>query len=179
MSDGHKILKEHIKKLPKGLRNYVLKESWANTLQNILSDYDLEEYQKISVENETLLVIVGLEPYTDLKENLEREAEIDSDTAGYITGEIGENILDNINIEERKEEYKKENQNTEFSPRSESGVGKSFEETILNQARAMMPAREDGQDRIMNYESRSMGESSGEYRDWETDRKSTRLNSSH
>ena len=149
MNEGQTILKDQIDKLPKKLQDYVLKGTWADKLQTILSNFNLEEYQRNSIENEVLLVLVGLEQDTDLKENIEKGSETIPDVAETISQKISDDILDQIEISETVE------------TQSQNNIGTSFEQIILNQAKAMQPARQAGwvpPDRSMNNESRIMNQ---------------------
>lgn len=141
MDDANKILIEQIKKLPKPLADYVISGVWAKELSGALSTYNLDENQKAAIENELLLSLVGLEPLLDLPENIKGEANLDDETTWEIVEGVILKILEESGLGEK---FPNEN-NPEIRNKKTNGVGESFEQIILNQARAMQPAREPGE----------------------------------
>jgi hypothetical protein len=137
MEEKNQILKEQIEKLPKALKKFVLDNEWTRKLENYLGNFNLEEWQKTSVENEVFLVLLGFEEYGSLPGNISENTEIDLEIAEKIAEFIIKDILNpiaNIVIKEYKE--------PEIA--SSNNIGQSFEKIILNQAKAMQPAREEG-----------------------------------
>lgn len=128
--------------LPDELVSYLRNSDWADKLDSLLVKYPIEEYKKIAIENEVLLVLIGLEPSKDLQDNIQTQAEIDFATAVLIAKDITKNIFDMSEAVFTKPEQ----------PRSRMApVG--FEEAILNQAKAMRPAEPAG-GRVTSYEVR-------------------------
>lgn len=137
MDDYKIILKKQTEILPKKMRDYLINGDWENNLENVLANFSLEEYQKISIGNETFFVLIGLEPCADLSQNISKEAEIDSNMAEWISDSIIKNIIDPA-IEKFGEEDKDATENS--MRQNQNKVGQSFEQIILNQAKAMQPA---------------------------------------
>ena len=143
MEEGKIILKQRIDTLPTELKNYLKSGDFSKQLDFLLKSHELEDWQKTSIENELILVLIGLEPFTNLGTNISKEAKIQDINSESIAKEIIDEILTPISEKvyaeiEQQNEYKKNS-----VPKS-NPLGKSFEETILNQARGMMPAREEG-----------------------------------
>lgn len=142
MDNTKELLIQKIESLPKAYKSYILSKEWVKNLSETFLGFTFDEWQITSIENEVFIVLVGLEPYTNLSENISKEAEIDIETANKIAVGIINKILGPITEKFRKdfgipEETKQ--------PEKTNSIGKSFEETILNQARGMMPARHASQ----------------------------------
>ena len=69
------------------------KRDWSDAVSNIAKQFNLTEEKRISLENEVLFVLIGLEPPTDLAENMEREMAIDSNAADIIAEEVKKKIF--------------------------------------------------------------------------------------
>lgn len=134
MDETTNILKNQIDRLPTKLREYLAEGSWSKEIDRITKSFGLQEYQTISIKNEVLFVIIGLEPYLDLQKNIVTETGMSPETILKIVLQISEQVLDKIEMPNG--DKPKERQNN---------VGNDFEQTILNQARAMQPARERSQ----------------------------------
>ena len=132
MDEGIQILKKQIHVLPKEIRDYVINGDWSDKLDIALADFNLQDVQKKAIANELLLVLVGLELFSDLRKNIESEARVHSEITDSIVNIISNEVLGELDAIVRP------------APRSEevgkSGVGNEFEQIILNQAKAMRPA---------------------------------------
>lgn len=131
--DYKELINKQLKQLPEYLRSYVVDREWVETLESLLVKYSIEEYKKTLIENELFLVLIGLESYKDLGTNIQNEANIDQDIAEKINNDISKTIL------------KIEQTNGLPESNKQKNVGNSFEQIILNQARAMQPARPAGE----------------------------------
>ncbi len=155
--DYKETIKERLDILSPELRAFVLDENWRREAEKIGKQFNLNEEKYASFENEVFLVLLCFEPKTDFAENIKRELEIDNNMAGWIAEDVNKNIFSKVTIEidlmwqatgqEREVEIEEEpketaqQNNVGLAPHSESGVGGSFEQIILNQTKAMMPAR--------------------------------------
>src|SRR3989344_7524515 len=136
MNEDTQILKDYVESLPSSLRQYLKGGQWSKDVGLVAQNFGLQEYQVMTIKNEVLFVILGLEPYENLFQNLITKAGLIESMAEKIVLQISEQILDKIEVPERinnplNSEPKKERQNN---------VGSDFEQTILNQAKAMRPA---------------------------------------
>lgn len=150
--ENKELIKKRIGLLPEGLKTFVLNDGWRLELNDISSGFGLDEEESTLVENEVFFVLLGFEPLEDLKNNIGEVISIDSNTADDLLGEIENKIL------KQNEEYldrlwqvienmgDEDSTNNQFEIKKPNTVGKSFEDTILNQARGMMPAIEGGQE---------------------------------
>ena len=158
--DYKETIKERIKILPEQLRSFVLDEKWRREAEKIGKQFNFDEEKYASFENEIFLVLLCFEPKTDFAENIRRELGVDSNTADIIAEEVRKNIFEQVSDEINsmwQAEGAESTEGPEQSERTEksSGVGNSFEQIILNQAKAMMPARPaDGSGRVTSYEVR-------------------------
>jgi hypothetical protein len=134
MEESNKILKEQIEKLPTALKNFVLSNEWTKKLRVYLDNLQLEEWQKVSVENEVFLILMGFEEYANLPGNISENTEIDFGVAEKISEFVIKDILKPV-----ADLVAKEFEKSEQTP--SSSIGNSFERIILNQAKAMQPAR--------------------------------------
>ena len=64
------ILREQIDSLPDPLKDYVVRRGWAGSVDSISAKYNLNPEQKTALENELLLVILGLELADHFKPSL-------------------------------------------------------------------------------------------------------------
>jgi hypothetical protein len=166
--DYKETVKERMEILSQQLRDFVLNESWRNDVETIGRKFNFDEEKLAMFENEVFLVLLCFEPKTDFAENIKNELGIDSNTADFIVEDVEKNIFNKVaseldSFEKQMSENEKEEVIEEIEPEKETpiepknSVGESFEQIILNQARAMMPARPaDEAGRSMNYESRIM-----------------------
>jgi|SRR3989344_4848319 len=141
------IIEEYISKAPKSIQELVASGSWTSEVLKICKQFNLENKKITLLKNEVLFVLIGLEPRKDFIENIIRELEIYPSTAEQIKEEIEKNIFSKVAKE--LEALGEEPEPKEVG--NQSKVGSSFEEIILNQARAMRPAVQDS-GRIMNQE---------------------------
>ena len=129
--DYKETIKKRLGELSTELRAFVLDENWRREAEKIGKRFNLSEEKYASFENEIFLVLLCFEPPTDFAENIKRELEIDSNIAGRVVEDVEKEIFSKaVGIE-----------NTEGPEQSEGGVGNDFEQIILNQAKAMMPAQ--------------------------------------
>jgi hypothetical protein len=152
--DYKETIKERLGLLSPQLRVFVLDENWRRDAEKIGKQFNLTEEKYASFENEVFLVLLCFEPKTDFAENIKRELEIDSNMAGWMAEDVNKNIFSKVANEidlvwqatgqegevEIEEEPKEPQLQSEASENS-GGVGGDFEQIILNQTKAMMPAR--------------------------------------
>lgn len=145
--DYKKTIKERIKILPEELRDFVLDESWRGNARKISEEFSLGEEKYASFENEIFLTLLCFEPRKNFAENIKNELELDSNTIGWITEDVEKEIFSQVSGElDAIENQVEENENqAEPIQNKQNNVGQSFEQIILNQTKAMMPARPAGE----------------------------------
>lgn len=155
MEEYQQILRSQFSKLPQTMRDFISKGNWSGLLSNIARQFNLTEEKYTAIENEVLLVLIGLEPKEDFVENITRELGVDVNTAKWIEEDVERDIFSKVaneinavwqaadagSEEEQGETEIVENVESDTSGEASGGVGGSFEQIILNQARAMQPAR--------------------------------------
>ncbi len=132
MDDSQKIIKDQLDNLPGEARKFVLDILWVKTLKESVSQFKLEEDKIISLEYHVFNVLIGLTPYEDLTENIIRELGIDRNIAEWITESIEKDIL-----EPYSELFPEEN--TVETKETEKFAPNSYEQILVNQAKAMRP----------------------------------------
>ncbi len=110
MDQTKKQLKDAFDKLPEKLRQYVVVSDWENKLRDILVTQNLTEEQKVEINNEALLALLGVTDPDDLALALRTTAKLSDGQSEQLAQEIGEKIfspaedelleLDPINIED-------------------------------------------------------------------------------
>jgi hypothetical protein len=135
--DYKETIKERLNILSPELRAFVLDENWRREAEKIGNQFNLNEEKYASFENEIFLVLLCFEPPTDFAENIKRELEIDSNTANQMVEEVEKNIFSKV-AEEINSMWQKEEPE---EPQPQNNIGNDFEQIILNQAKAMMPAQ--------------------------------------
>ncbi len=97
MNENIKIIDEQIKKIPKELKDFLLKNQWITTTKEIAKKNNFSIQQSVSLENETLFVLIGLELKKDFKENIKRELTIPDILARDMADEIEERVFKEVN----------------------------------------------------------------------------------
>ena len=80
------ILEEHFKALPAPVQNAILSADVEKHLRELASKHKLHFDQWISLENEVMMALLGIQPVEKLGQNIAEEAEI--------SPELGEQIAD-------------------------------------------------------------------------------------
>lgn len=132
-------------------------------MEKIVKRFNFNEEKHALLENEIFLVLLCFEPKSDFVENIKRELSIDTNVAGWIAEDVEKNIFGKVAGEINSTWQATETMNVEVSeeskgaeekieePKEQSGdvhkmmrggVGQAFNQIILNQAKAMRPARE-------------------------------------
>ena len=102
---SQQLIKERFKELPEAVQDAINESDWLTTLRSIISKNNLLIDQGLSIETETLLMMLGLENPKDYTKIIKREANLSKEQAIKIATEVEENILSVIktNIIERTE----------------------------------------------------------------------------
>ena len=79
--------------LPQELRDLLVSKNFADTLSVITEGHPLQEHQTIAVENEVVLIMLGLESPKGLVTNIRHRAQISRDRAEKIVKTVNEKIL--------------------------------------------------------------------------------------
>jgi hypothetical protein len=137
--DYKEIVKERMEMLSPQLRTFVLDENWRREAERVGKQFNFDEEKYASFENEIFLVLLCLEPKNDFVENIKRELGVDTNIVGFIAEAVEKNIFGKV-ANELDEMWK----NEEEQNQPQNTVGTSFEQIILNQAKAMQPARPAG-----------------------------------
>ncbi|MEK7116642.1 MAG: hypothetical protein AAB837_00565 [Patescibacteria group bacterium] len=134
--DYKETIKERLDVLSPELKAFVLDENWRREAEKVGQQFNFDEEKYALFENEVFLVLLCFEPKTDFAENIKRELEIDSNVAGFIAEDVEKNIFSKVTNEIDSMWQTAEQEETP----TQSGVGNSFEQIILNQAKAMRVA---------------------------------------
>lgn len=136
MDESKQIIKEKFESLPKALQDYVKSDVWGAKVAQICAQNNVPDENKVAIENEVFFVLIGLEPSKDLKENIIRETGLADDTVRRVTDTVNGSVLSPV-MSYIKDLWREE----VVAPiaHSESKVGDSFAQAIVNQAKAMQP----------------------------------------
>ncbi len=96
MDETKEILKNQFDQLPENLKKVIEESDWQKKLADISSSHNLLIDKAASLENETLFVMIGLEPAKDYITNLKNGLEIDQQTAESIAVDVNREIFDTI-----------------------------------------------------------------------------------
>lgn len=72
MDDSLKKINEYFQILPDKMQEYVSNNNWSKKIESVSQVNDLTEEQLSDIKLEILLVLVGIENYTDLKVNIQK-----------------------------------------------------------------------------------------------------------
>lgn len=144
--DDKTTIENRLKILPEKLQALIVDGSWGDKASEISKQFKLDDKKYINFEDEIFYVLLCFEPKSKFTENIKRELGIEQNLAEQITSEVEKNIfskvVDDLNaIEKKIKETSKKPQVVQPA----SKIGESFEQIILNQARAMQPARPTGE----------------------------------
>ena len=87
------LLKKHFKRLPEKLQHAITASTAPEKLRAIAEEYKLHLDQGQALENETYLVMLGIEESDDYEKNIKRELRVDSETAEKIASAVGKEIF--------------------------------------------------------------------------------------
>lgn len=93
MDESQEIIKEQLEKLPKSIRDAIASVDLGSKIKKIADKNMLHIDQAGNLENETLFVMLGLEPTVDYKENIRKELNISRDRAQSITADIDKEVF--------------------------------------------------------------------------------------
>jgi hypothetical protein len=160
--DYKETIKERLNILSPKLRTFILDEKWRSEAEKIGKQFNFDEEKYAAFENEIFFVLLGFEPKSNFAENIKNELQIDSNMAGWVTEDVEKNIFSkvaneieitwqntNLETDENLEPSAKTGETENKGGKSEesqmeNNIGQSFEQIILNQAKAMQPARTPG-----------------------------------
>jgi hypothetical protein len=87
---------DQYQRLPVALQQAIMSADLPTHFQEITDKYNLLLDQASALETETLLILLGFEPYSKITENLERELIIPINKANEIAREVDEQILQKV-----------------------------------------------------------------------------------
>lgn len=125
MDKTEEIIKEQISKLPKIVKDAISSANLGDKIKKIANKNMLHIDQAGILINETMFVMLGLEPIEDYKENIRRELNISRDRAQTITAEIDKEIF--VSVREAMKRERNIEINLEARPLGESVVNKTEE----------------------------------------------------
>lgn len=126
--------KEAYKKLPPEAQDFVMSNETTELIENLLKEAGLSEEQNVSADTEILYALYGLQPLAVAIANIANLSNKNVDDFSKLKSNLENNIFNKIpkNTEQNIEVEEKPVQNN---------IGEDFEQIILNQAKAMQPAR--------------------------------------
>lgn len=135
---------EAYKKLSPEVQDFVMSNETTELIGNFLKEAGLSEEQDILADGEILYAMFGLQTLSTAIENIAKLSNRNTDSFSGLKSNLEKNIFDKIAEINAKNNEPQTEQETPREPKTQSGVGQSFEQIILNQAKAMQPAREAG-----------------------------------
>jgi len=91
--EAKKLLQKTLLELPQELHDLLVSKNFADTLSVVTEGHPLQDHQRIAVENEIVLVMLGLENPNGLVTNIRHRAQISRDRTEKIVKVVNENIL--------------------------------------------------------------------------------------
>jgi hypothetical protein len=134
--------KEAYKKLPAEVQDFIMDNEISDLTDNLLREIELSEEQSIDADSEILYTMYGLQTLSDAINNIATLSGKNIEQLSELKLNLERNIFDNIAKIESG--IPVTNINFEQKKETSSNVGESFEQIILNQAKAMQPARPAG-----------------------------------
>lgn len=91
-----KIIKETFDSMPQGLKDFIMSDSYEETLNAIGAKYQLNAEQINALQQETTIVVMGLIDFEDFESELAKELNIDAKKISEIVKEVNEKIFSKI-----------------------------------------------------------------------------------
>lgn len=119
--DIQQIIKDRYKELPEDIQQAIKNTNLAEKFMVIANKHSLRIDQNGSLQTETLLVMLGLEPSEDYVDNVQKALEVSRNEAQSIAEDVNKEILGSIrstiqSIEEKQE--KQESNSIQQTPKS-------------------------------------------------------------
>lgn len=90
-------LQNQIQNAPQEIKRFLAQGRWSSVVQEIAKKNNFSVDQAVSLENETLFILTGLELKRDFKENIKRELSIPDILARDIADETEEMVFKEVN----------------------------------------------------------------------------------
>jgi len=86
-------IKERFLQLPTEVQTIILESGWQNVTRRIVEQNNLRIDQGAAIENEVMLTMFGFENPNNFKQNIIKEARVDSETADKIVSSVDSQIF--------------------------------------------------------------------------------------
>ncbi len=90
------ILENQFNKLPESLQTFIISNDFKESLKNIGKGFDLDDKKQTFLENETLMIILGLEPLNDFGKNLKERGKFAQEQIHNVIKNVLEKIINPI-----------------------------------------------------------------------------------
>jgi len=94
--EENKLIKEQLEIAPLEIKKILVEGKWSATIKELAQKYSLAKDQLVSLENEVLFVLLGMELGRNLSENLKANTGLDDQKTIEISKEIYEKILKSV-----------------------------------------------------------------------------------
>lgn len=137
------------KKLSPEIQHLVLSEETTELIEKLLKESSLSEDQLTLADSEILYALYGLQTLSEAITSMAKLSNKNIDSLSDLKLSLEETIFDEIykiqkNTPPQPIDNGQSEEVIEAKIQKENSVGQSFEKIILNQAKAMQPAREQG-----------------------------------
>jgi hypothetical protein len=109
------LIKEYYNKLPPALQQTIMSPDLEKKINRIAAAFNLDEDKQAILENEVIMVLLGLEMLKDFTSNLQRELETTYQMAAEIAGQVQflvfaplREVIEKKNLETEEEERSEE-----------------------------------------------------------------------
>lgn len=89
-------IKEKFSTLPKELRKFIVNESWTTIAESIAEKFNFNPDQTEKLEQETLMVLIGVESVKNFRANLIEELDVTYDQALKVSYEMNNQIFGQV-----------------------------------------------------------------------------------
>lgn len=87
------ILQNQFNKLSKPLQTFIISDDFIDNLKSLGKDYNLDGKKQTVLENETMMIFLGLESFADLEENLIQNAQLTQEQALGVAKDVLKKII--------------------------------------------------------------------------------------
>ena len=91
MENETEIVKKYVQNLSEGMKDYLITDTWTQKLSSIIQSYKILEPQASAIKTEVFLILIGIENYSDLKTNIQKN----------VAGIGYENMMNMVSVIER------------------------------------------------------------------------------
>lgn len=135
--------KEAYEKLSPEIQDFIMDNETTDLIQNYLKEVRLTEEQTDSADSEIMYALLGLQTFANTYANIAKLSNKNINDLATLKNKLDANIFSKVKKNNNLPPNNNQQKQSQPSAPKQDKVGDSFEQAILNQAKAMMVAQEN------------------------------------